>query len=739
MIQKELFSMLSARGGRNALTTLLFHKIPVAADPLTPDELCLEPFRRMLEFVRESFVVMPLIEATRALRSATLPKRALAITFDDGYADWLDTAAPVLRALQLPATFFITTEQLTGAALWHERIIAAVRALPAEGARLPYGFNGYGHLGNLRERVALVMELQERLKYVPLDERLRAIEMLEAQVTEPLQLPPRFDADSVRALHNMGFHIGAHTVRHPILTECSLADARTEIGGSREELEGIIGQKVELFAYPNGRPNQDYLREHVSLVRDCGYEAAVATCNGTASGVTDPYQLPRFVPWSSDRARLAFQLARNYVSPEGFLRTPAPAVATVEREVKCLMVANTFPPIRGGSAVVYENLCANMPQGSIRVLTASHSHVDHAEVNGWREQDAGARFPVERIEMLRPRMLPPPSNVLVSLYRFAFLDLPLFFAIFRRAAFIVRKHRINVVCIGELVTLGWLGAVLRKLFNCRLIIYVHGEEITTATSGRLYGKSRKRYLEAADKVVAVSTFTCNALNHEMGLGPDRIALIENGVDTRRFFPGPVDAGLVARHGLGGKKIVLTVGRLVPRKGMDMVVRAMPAVLKERPDVHYLVVGEGEHRPQLEALIAQLGLEGNVTLVGAAGDGELIRYYRSCDIFAMPNRTMPDGDTEGFGLVFLEANACGKPVIGGKAGGAVEAVRDGETGLLVDGGEPSQIARAILALVNSPETAAKMGEAGLRFAKERDVTTIAEQFNLLCHRILRTQD
>jgi phosphatidylinositol alpha-1,6-mannosyltransferase len=101
--------------------------------------------------------------------------------------------------------------------------------------------------------------------------------------------------------------------------------------------------------------------------------------------------------------------------------------------------------------------------------------------------------------------------------------------------------------------------------------------------------------------------------------------------------------------------------------------------------------------------------------------------------------MPDGDTEGFGLVFLEANACGKPVIGGKAGGAVEAVRDGETGLLVDGGEPSQIARAILALVNSPETAAKMGEAGLRFAKERDVTTIAEQFNLLCHRILRTQD
>jgi phosphatidylinositol alpha-1,6-mannosyltransferase len=737
MIQQELFSVLSANGGKACLTTLLFHKIPRTADPLTPNELCLASFRRMLEFVRDSFNVLPLIDATRALREAKLPRRALAISFDDGYADWLDTAAPVLLDLKLPATFFITTEQLAGPALWHERIIAAVRALPDQGAALPYGFEGFVQLHSVQARAALAQDLQERLKYVPLPERLRAIEMLEAQATSPLQLPPRFDAGSVRELHRMGFQIGAHTIRHPILTECSLADAKAEIGGSREELEGIIGERVHLFAYPNGRPNRDYLDEHVSLVKACGYEAAVATCNGTADSVTDPFQLPRFVPWSAHRGRLAYQLARNYVSPDGVWRATAPAAASRSEKVNCLLVASTFPPIRGGSAVVYENLCSYMPRGSMRVLTASRNHLGNSEVAGWRDQDRRAAFPVDRIDLLRPLMMPPPSSMLESLYRFVFLDLPLFGRIFFHAARIVRRHRVNVVCIGELVTLGWLGPILRKLFKCRLIIYVHGEEITTTTSGRLYGKSRKRYLAAADKVVAVSSFTCNALSREMGLRPDRVFLIENGVDTRRFFPGERDAGIIARHGLEGKKILLTVGRLVPRKGMDMAIRAMPLVLKERPDVHYLMVGDGEYRPYLERLVTELGLEQHVTFAGAVGEDELVRYYRSCDIFAMPNRTMPDGDTEGFGLVFLEANACGKPVIGGLAGGAVEAVKDGQTGFLVDGNEPSAIARAVLALVESPETAARMGAAGLQFARERDAQTIADHFFTLCQRMLRS--
>lgn len=317
MIQQQLFSMLSSSGAGRRLTTLLFHKIPRAADPLTPLELPAPAYRGILEFVRENFQVLPLIEAVRALRAGTLPKRALAITFDDGYAEWFDNAAPTLLELKLPATFFITTEQLAGPSLWHERIIAAVRALPNEGAKLPHGFDQFGGLETLERRIFLVDELQDRLKYVQLSERLRAIELLESQAATPLDLPAMFDASSVQKLHGMGFDIGAHTMRHPILKECSEADAVAEIGGSREELEGLIGERVKLFAYPNGLPNKDYLAEHVTLVKRCGYEAAVATCNGTADSRTDLFQLPRFMPWSAGYFRLTYQLARNYVAPEG--------------------------------------------------------------------------------------------------------------------------------------------------------------------------------------------------------------------------------------------------------------------------------------------------------------------------------------------------------------------------------------------------------------------------------------
>jgi phosphatidylinositol alpha-1,6-mannosyltransferase len=550
-----------------------------------------------------------------------------------------------------------------------------------------------------------------------------------------LQLPAAFDANSVRKLRDMGFDIGAHTVRHPILTECSQADAMTEIGGSREELEGIIGAKVSLFAYPNGRPNRDYQDEHVAMVKACGYEAAVATCNGTARGSTDLFELPRFVPWTAERARLTYQLARNYVVGPGKWDAYSPA-AEARSEVKCLLIASVFPPIKGGSAVVYENLCAHMPPGSVRVLTASHNYLNNREFDGWKEVDARAKFPIDRLRLLRPLMMPPPANLLASLGRFLFLDIPLFARIFLRAARIVRKHEINVICIGELVTLGWLGLILRKLFACDLIIYTHGEEITTDTGGRFFGKSRKRYLEAADKVVAVSAFTREALNREMGVDFDRIVLIENGVDTQRFMPGDPDETLVARHKLAGKKVLLTVGRLVPRKGMDMTIRAMAQVIESLPDVHYLIVGEGEYRPVLERLIAELGLSEHVTLAGAVDDADLIKYYCLCDVFAMPNRTMEDGDTEGFGLVFLEANACGKPVIGGRAGGAVEAVRHGETGLLVNGAEPTEIARAVIGLMANPGAIKDMGQKGIQFAKGRDIRQIATGFWALCSALLR---
>jgi glycosyltransferase involved in cell wall biosynthesis/peptidoglycan/xylan/chitin deacetylase (PgdA/CDA1 family) len=735
-MMRNMLSVLSSAGPSARLSVLLFHKVPIHADPLASSELNLARFEQILDFVGANANVLPLSEASAALKRGTLPARAVALTFDDGYAEWIDNVAPALLLRQMPATFFITTGQFEGGVLWHERILAAVRALPARGAQLPAGMGIYADLDVPGCRERLVEQLQERFKYAPLDLRLEAIAQLESQACRALILPHGFDAASVRTLHSKGFEIGAHTVHHPILSECTVQQARAEIADCKAELESIIGGAVHAFAYPNGRPGKDFGQEHVDMVRAAGYRTAVTTSIGVARSRTDPFQLPRFTPWGLSDERIAFQLGRNMLTKPVQVTLPVqdPNAGAPATDVRCLMVASTFAPIHGGSAVVYENLCRHMPGGSIRVLTASTSYQNKQEIPGWREHDANQAFPVDRIPLLRPPMLPPPSNKLISLLRLVAQDLPVYAKVLYKAAGIVRRNDINVVCVGELVTGSWLGIALKKIFGCKLIIYVHGEEITTRTDGRL-GRKRKQFLLAADKIVSVSSFTCDAMS-ALDVPPQSMVLIPNGVDIDRFTPGERDPELIARHRLQGKQVILTVGRLVSRKGADMAVRAMKQVVARRPDVHYLIVGDGEIRVELEQLIAAEGLEEWITLVGKVSDDELLGYLRLCDLFLMPNRTMPDGDTEGFGLVFREANACRKPVIGGRAGGVVEAVEDGVSGLLVDGYDTDQIAAAIERILGDAALAERLSEGGLALAREHSTKAVAHKFLRTCERLLR---
>lgn len=733
VIMRSMMSLLSPAGRSARLSVLLFHKVPTLADPLASNELNLARFEQILDVVGANANVLPLSEASAALKRGTLPARTVALTFDDGYVEWIDNVAPALLRRGMPATFFVTTGQFEGGVLWHERILSAVRALPAQGAQLPANLGRYPDLDLPGCRERLVEQLQAHLKYAPLSQRLDAIAQLESQACRPLILPPGFDADSVRTLHSKGFEIGAHTVHHPILNECTAQQARAEIADCKAELESIIGGAVHAFAYPNGRPGKDFNHDHVEMVKAAGYRAAVTTSIGVARHNTDPFQLPRFTPWGLTDERITFQMARNMLTKSSLVSVPKRTGANKTTDVRCLMVASTFAPIHGGSAVVYENLCRHMPAGSIRVLTASTSYQNRQEIPGWREHDAGQPFPVDRIPLLRAPMMPPPANKLVSLWRLLACDLPLYAKVLYKTARVVRQHDINLICIGELVSGSWLGIALKKMFGCKLIIYVHGEEITTRTDGRL-GRKRKQFLLAADKVVAVSSFTCDAMS-TLGVPPQSMVLIQNGVDIDHFTPGERDQELVARHRLQGKQVILTVGRLVARKGTDMAVRAMKQVVACRPDVHYLIVGDGELRPELEQLIASEGLADWVTLVGKVSDADLLRYLRLCDLFLMPNRTMPDGDTEGFGLVFREANACRKPVIGGRAGGVVEAVEDGVSGLLVDGYKPDEIAAAIERILCDPALAQQLSEGGFKLAREHSTEAVARKFLRTCERLL----
>jgi phosphatidylinositol alpha-1,6-mannosyltransferase len=401
--------------------------------------------------------------------------------------------------------------------------------------------------------------------------------------------------------------------------------------------------------------------------------------------------------------------------------------------MKCLLVANIFPPINGGSAVVYESLCQFAPAGTMYVLAPWRHYLSGEEVAGWREYDAQAGFPIERIELLRPPAA-SPGSLLHSAWLQLAVDLPLKVKVLRKTISMVRREKIDVICVCELSSGSWLGLLLKRFMGIPYINYIHGEEITTEVPYRLFGRRRRQYLRHADAVVAVSEFTRRALIDQMGVEPERIELIVNGVDAQRFHPGPKSDALLARYGLAGKRVLLTVGRLVERKGIDTTIRALPRILERCPDARYLIVGTGDYRDELEALVAAEGVTEQVIFAGRVPYDELVAHYQLCDLFVMPNRELANHDTEGFGLVFLEANACGKAVVAGRAGGVVEAVRHGETGLNVDGDDVGAVADAISGLLLDEARRAAMGQRGLEVARQSSSAARAQLFQNLCERV-----
>ncbi len=248
----------------------------------------------------------------------------------------------------------------------------------------------------------------------------------------------------------------------------------------------------------------------------------------------------------------------------------------------------------------------------------------------------------------------------------------------------------------------------------RIFVAAHGRELLleplSGVPGKLYDRIRRNLLRRADGVFAVSRYT-RSLLYELGVRPERIAVLHNGTDPTRF--SPLDVSDIRRtHGLDGRKVLLTVGRLVPRKGIDTVLRALPGVAREMPDALYVICGEGPDRERLETLARDLQVADRTRFLGEVAYEDLPRYYNACDVFVMPSRQVRPF-VEGFGIVFLEANACGKAVVGANSGGIPDAVRDGETGLLVEPDNETELAEALLRLLRDPDLATRLGQNGRR--------------------------
>jgi peptidoglycan/xylan/chitin deacetylase (PgdA/CDA1 family) len=317
MIPQLLLRGLAAVGAARRLSVMIFHRVHTRTDPLFPNEPDAAAFEERMRWIAGTFRVLPLAQAIARLREGNLPARALCITFDDGYRDNHDVALPILKKLGLPATFFISTGFLDGGRMWNDSVIETVRRASRSLDAPELGLDPVA-VETIEQKRTAIGALIGKAKYMPLDERVEAVDAIARRAGIVLPDDLMMSGDQVRALHKAGMSIGAHTVRHPILARIELERARQEISEGRAALERLIGERIPLFAYPNGRPGSDYRAEHVALVRELGFDAAFSTAHGAAASSDDPFQIPRFTPWRWEPWRAGFMLARNVLQkPQG--------------------------------------------------------------------------------------------------------------------------------------------------------------------------------------------------------------------------------------------------------------------------------------------------------------------------------------------------------------------------------------------------------------------------------------
>lgn len=262
--------------------------------------------------VQRHFDILPLVEATERLRDGCLPRRTACITFDDGYADNLTVALPILERYHAPATVFIATAYLDGGRMFNDTIIEAVRSTPHGAIDLTeLGLGRLPLFGDEAKRVAIDAILN-RVKYSPPAMRDQQVaRIVELLGCDALPADVMLTSAQVRDLAEKGIEIGGHTVNHSILNSLDDASVFQELRDGKESLEAIIGRTVTSFAYPNGRPGRDFSPRHIPLVKLAGFSRAVTTGAGICRHDSDSFQLPRFTPWGRTEWRASLQLVRN--------------------------------------------------------------------------------------------------------------------------------------------------------------------------------------------------------------------------------------------------------------------------------------------------------------------------------------------------------------------------------------------------------------------------------------------
>jgi len=385
---------------------------------------------------------------------------------------------------------------------------------------------------------------------------------------------------------------------------------------------------------------------------------------------------------------------------------------------RIILLTDWYLPHAGGSRVYYHNLYSLLAtdEDQVTVLT--------------KNVPGGASFDEEHskgtLQIVR-RSTPLPSLNVKHLWKIA---LPLYEAGRR-----ILTGRVDILHAGDLYPPGAIALLMKRLGGLPYIAYCHGEDITLTEIRRFQRPVRNSIYAQADAIVAACEYARQKLL-EIGISNDRITKITPGVDADRFQPRPADEALVRSLGLENKYVLLTIARLVPRKGHASALRAFAQIQQRVPDAIYLIVGTGPEQAQLEQLSRDLGIEGRVRFTGYVAEHLLPVYYNLCDVFLMMNQES-DGDIEGFGMVFLEASASGKAVIGGRSGGTADSIVDGKTGFLLDPLDTRALAAKLEWLLKNDQARRSLGEAGLLRAR-RDFSWIsrAETLRALSNEVIK---
>jgi phosphatidylinositol alpha-1,6-mannosyltransferase len=330
---------------------------------------------------------------------------------------------------------------------------------------------------------------------------------------------------------------------------------------------------------------------------------------------------------------------------------------------------------------------------------------------------AGA-LPVERVVVLCPKnpspSLPFKKGESYKVYRKKLISrmpfiwpkwLPMVWHLWRTA----RREKVEAILVGQVLPVGTAAMIIKRFLKIPYFVSCHGMDILTAAGDPQKKKLMNKILEQASGVLSNSEFTKNELI-KLAVPESKIIVVYPCVTKKDGIPPDKILEIKNRLGLADKKIILTVGRLVARKGQDKVIEAMPVILEKIPNAIYVIVGDGPESEKLKIKSEKLKLENNILFTGEIFEEKKAAFYQLCDLFIMMPRQI-GSDVEGFGTVYLEANQYGKPVVAGRSGGVAEAVVDGVTGLIVDSENVDQISETAIKILSDENLAKKIGEQG----------------------------